>query len=111
MKRHNRSIYGCGAAPKEFKAPQDCRYTYNAETKRLYLHLFAWPFREIHLPDLADKVSYAQLLNDASEIKLKDYSAEVHANLKGRSPAGSLTLELPVKAPNVTVPVIELMLK
>ena len=37
---------------------------------RLYLHLFSWPFRHVHLDGLADRVEYAQLLNDGSEIKM-----------------------------------------
>ena len=41
MKRHSRSIYRCTQAPDEFKAPQDCRLTYNPEKKRLYVHVFA----------------------------------------------------------------------
>ncbi len=55
MKRHSRSIYGCTQAPDEFKAPQDCRYTFNPATNRLYLHIFAWPFRHIHLDNMAGR--------------------------------------------------------
>ena len=70
-----RSASGCGctsarsAAPgrAEYAAPPDCRYTQKGN--RLYLHLFAWPMGHVHLPGLAGKVKYAQLLNDASEIK------------------------------------------
>lgn len=111
MKRHERSIYGCGAAPAGFKAPPDCRYTYNAERNVLYLHLFAWPFKAVHLPEMAGKVKYAQLLNDASEIKFRDEKAEVHLALNDQTPKGALTLELPVVKPPVEVPVIELFLK
>jgi hypothetical protein len=68
MRLHGRSIYGCTAS--EYTPPPDCRYTYNPDTRRLYLHLFAWPFRHVHLEGLAGKVEYAQLLNDASEIKM-----------------------------------------
>jgi alpha-L-fucosidase len=69
MKRHGRSIYGCTQAPAEFKAPEDCRLTYNPEKKRLYVHIFAWPFGKIYLDGFTGKVEYAQLLNDASEIR------------------------------------------
>ena len=55
-------------APAEFRRPRDCRLTYNPETKRLYVHVFAWPFQHLHLDGFAGKVEYAQLLNDASEI-------------------------------------------
>ena len=109
MRQHGRSIYGCTQAPKEFKAPQDCRLTYNPDTKRLYVHVFAWPFRALHLDGLAGKVEYAQLLNDASEIRF----TEELARLEGWTEAArdAITLELPVQKPNVTVPVVELFLK
>jgi alpha-L-fucosidase len=109
MRRHSRSIYGCTQAPAEFQTPQDCRLTYNPKTNRLYVHVFAWPFVHLHLDGFAGKVEYAQLLNDASEVKmagLEHWQAQHDANA-----ADTLTLNLPVKKPNVTVPVIELFLK
>ncbi len=109
MKRHGRSIYGCGAAPEEFKCPQDCRLTYNAETNRLYVHLFAWPFELLHLDGMAGKVAYAQLLNDGSEVGMTDLPG--HQAVYGDQGEGTLTLKLPVLKPNVTVPVVELFLK
>ena len=99
MKRHGRSIYGCTQAPTEFTAPVDCRYTYNPEKNRLYLHVMAWPFRNIHLDGLADKIEYMQLLNDASEVQWN------------RDDKGTATIELPIVKPNVTVPVVEIYLK
>ncbi|MCR5382284.1 MAG: alpha-L-fucosidase [Lentisphaeria bacterium] len=113
MKYNARSIYGCGQAPAEFVAPSDCRYTYNAETKRLYLHLFSWPFKHIHLAGLADKIKYAQLLCDGSEIKFRTSGNAVHTALNSSSPENALTLELPVVLPQSAgeVPVIELFLK
>ncbi len=100
MKRHSRSIYGCTQAPEEFDCPRDCRYTYNPETGRLYLHVFSWPFRHLWLRGMAGRVRYAQLLNDASEV-----------GMKGAEEGDDLRLELPVKKPPVTVPVIELFLR
>jgi alpha-L-fucosidase len=114
MRRHSRSIYGCTAAPAEFRCPEDCRFTYNAATNRLYLHVFSWPFKHIHLYGFSGQVEYAQLLNDASEIRMvqgeQEMSMEAGAFNEGRS-ANTLTLQLPVKKPNVAVPVIELFLK
>jgi alpha-L-fucosidase len=108
MRLHNRSIYGCTAS--DFTPPQDCRYTQNG--KRLYLHLFAWPFKNVHLDGLAGKVAYAQLLNDASEIRMKEIDPHQQAVCtKQKGHAGTLTLELPIQKPPVTVPVIELFLK
>ncbi|HOJ09369.1 MAG TPA: alpha-L-fucosidase [Clostridiales bacterium] len=111
MKRHDRSINGCTQAPEEFICPQDCRYTYNPQKNRLYLHVFNWPFKHIHLDGMANRVEYAQFLNDASEIKMiTSNSFSMHGG-DSTSDSSTLTLELPVKKPDVTVPVIELFLK
>lgn len=110
MKRHSRSIYGCTQAPAEFPEPQDVRYTYNPETRRLYAHVYAWPFEKLHLPGLQNKVAYAQLLHDASEVKLEMPTAH-QVKLMEDDCRDVLTLKLPVKKPDVTVPVIELFLK
>ena len=111
MYRHQRSIYGCGRAPAEFGTPRDARLTYNPETRRLYLHILAWPFRHLHLEGMAGKVEYAQLLSDASEVKLIERGPQHLAGAAPRSEEeGLLTLELPVQKPNVTVPVVELFL-
>jgi alpha-L-fucosidase len=109
MRRHSRSIYGCTEAPSEFKCPQDCRLTYNPDTNRLYVHVFTWPFVQIHLDGFAGKVEYAQLLNDASEIKMT-LPPPHQVAIEGEH-HDTLTLNLPVQKPNVTVPVIELFLK
>ena len=108
MKRHSRSIYGCTQAPEEFKVPRDCRFTYNPDTKRLYLHLFAWPYKHVHLDGLSDRLEYAQLLNDASEVPIK--ADAWHADQLGLD-AKSVTLTLPQQKPNAAIPVVELYLK
>ena len=102
MKRHSRSIYGCTQAPLEFECPRDCRFTYNPETKRLYLHVYSWPFGTIDLHgEVAAHVDYAQILSDASEVTYT-YNEENQ----------TLALKIPVKKPlNAQVPVIELFLK
>jgi len=110
MKRHSRSIYGCTQAPDEFQAPQDCRLTYNREKKRLYVHVLAWPFGQLHLEGgFAGKVEYAQLLNDASEIRMSSPAGH-QTEMEGDRPP-TLTLNLPVQKPDVAVPVVELFLK
>ncbi|MBD3175533.1 MAG: alpha-L-fucosidase [Armatimonadia bacterium] len=109
MKRHDRSIYGCTQAPDEFTAPQDCRLTYNPETNRMYVHIFAWPFRHLHLDGFRDRVEYAQLLNDASEVPLS--TVPEHERQYGDADARTLTLNLPVVRPDVAVPVVELYMK
>jgi alpha-L-fucosidase len=109
MELHGRAIYGAG--PSAFVPPPDCRYTQRG--KRLYLHLFAWPFEHVHLPGLAEEVAYAQLLNDASEIALhaSDPDREAQNTTMGKLPAGTLTLTLPIRQPAVALPVVELYLR
>lgn len=109
MRLHERSIRGCTAS--ELIPPPDCRYTQNGD--RLYLHIFAWPFRHVHLEGLAGRVEYAQLLNDASEIEMRviDPGQKAQNTTMGGMPQGTLTLELPVQRPPVEVPVVELFLK
>ncbi len=104
MDRNGRSIYGC--TQSEFEPPSDVRYTQRGD--RLYAHIFAWPFKHLHLPGLAGKVAYAQLLHDASEVRLLDTLCVNQGILPQE---GAAALELPVCQPRVTVPVIELFLK
>ena len=111
MKYHSRSIYNCTCAPEEFEAPQDCRYTYNPETNRLYLHIFTWQHKKVVLPGVGDKVRYIQLLNDGSEctFMLKDGSAGTHMFEKGNP--GDIEVLLPDLKPDVAVPVLEIILR
>ena len=109
MRLHGRSIYGCTAS--DFTPPPDCRYT--QASNRLYLHLFAWPFRHVHLDGLAGRVEFARLLNDGSEVKMIEI--DPHQQAQTITPGGgrpdTLTLELPVQKPDVAVPVVELLMK
>jgi alpha-L-fucosidase len=112
MRLHSRSIYGCTQAPDDIACPEDCRLTYNPKANRLYLHVFSWPFQHIHLDGMAGRVEYAQLLNDASEIQRTENRPDAQIDaMRPRHPEGLLTLTIPTKKPNVTVPVIELFLK
>jgi alpha-L-fucosidase len=57
-------------------------------------------------------VEYAQLLNDASEVKIRE--GDPHAVAQNTTSSGSegeLVLSLPIQKPDVLVPVIELFLK
>lgn len=101
MKYNNRSIYNCTEAPAEFTAPANTLLTYNPATKRLYVHLLAYPMGNLVLKNMADKVKYIQFLHDASEIK---YSSV-------KNDANSLNLSLPILKPNTEIPVIEVILK
>ncbi len=103
MALHSAAIYGC--TQSDFNAPLDCRLTQNGN--KLYVHVYAWPFRHLHLPGLAGRVAYARFLHDGSEVDLQPTEWEL-----GQLPvrAGDLVLALPVKQPDVIVPVIELTL-
>jgi len=107
MRAHGRSIYGCTQAPEEFAVPRDCRLTWNPDANRLYVHLLNWPVGELFLPGLFGKVRYAQLLNDASELRLGERPAW---QAWGEGAGETLRLELPVRRPGVAVPVVELFL-
>ena len=112
MRRHDRSIYGCTQAPEGFKTPRDCRLTWNPETRRMYVHVFAWPYKHLILEGFAGKVEYAQLLNDASEVKRIEPDPKSKGDgMNERGKAGLLTLELPVQKPGVVLPVVELFLR
>lgn len=110
MHYNSRSIYGCTAAPADLKCPEDCRFTYNPKTNRLYVHVFSWPFRHLHLDGFVGKVEYAQLLNDASEIRMEVGKDTNNGTIDTAFGSNTLSLLLPIKKPN-EVPVIELFLK
>ena len=61
---------------------------------------------------MAGRAEYAQLLNDASEVKLLEHGpGHVPGPVDQGGESRLLTLELPVRKPAVTVPVVELFLK
>jgi alpha-L-fucosidase len=115
MNNHSRSIYGCTQAPEGFKTPQNCLLTYSPAANRLYVHVLDWPMGALYLDGFGGHVAYAQLLNDASEIRFIDQSraAEIGFFPGERKDEGgnAIILRLPVEPPKVTVPVIELYLK
>ena len=112
MHVNSRSIYGCTMAEPEIlkTLPPDCRYTQSEDGKRLYVHLFAYPFQHLQLRGLAGKVEYAQFLHDASEIKMTEGKVE-HFSEGASQGDDLLVLNLPPVKPDMVVPVIELFLK
>jgi alpha-L-fucosidase len=109
MRVNGRSIYGATAADG-CEAPVDCRYTRRGD--RLYLHVFNWPMRHVHLPGMAGKIEYAQLLHDGSEVFVTDSDPDARAqNTAMPGFAGVATIDLPIQRPDVLVPVVELFLK
>src|SRR5262249_6980632 len=98
LRLHGPAIYGCTAS--DLAPPPDCRYTQRGD--RLYLHLFAWPFRRVHLPGLRDRVAFARFLHDGSEVQIAP--SETASD-------DDLALALPVQPPEVAIPVVELFLR
>jgi alpha-L-fucosidase len=109
MDANGRSVYGAG--PASYTPPPDTRYTQRGD--RLYLHLFAWPFQHVHLPGLGGKVRFAQFLHDGSEVhaEVTDPDQQAQNTTMGSLGADVLTLTLPVRQPDVAVPVVELFLE
>lgn len=101
-KLNGRSVYGCTEAPAGIVAPPNTLLTWNPATKRLYVHLLAYPLDRLTLAGMAGKVKYAQFLHDASEIRFSPGRGEG---------AGDLSLTLPVRKPPLEIPVLEIFLK
>lgn len=112
MKVNARAIHGCTMAePEVLKTlPADCRYTQSEDGKRLYVHLFAYPFKYLQIRGLAGKVNYIQFLHDASELLFTEKSVN-HFSEGATKADDLLVIELPDVKPNIEVPVIEIFLK
>lgn len=110
MRFHSRAIYGCTMAEPQFQAPADCRFTQSEDGRRLYLHLFAYPFAHVQLPGMAGQVEYAQFLHDGSEVPFTEGGVN-HFSAGAAKGADLLVLEIPPVQPDTPVPVIELFLK
>lgn len=94
MRVNGESIYGCGRAPDDIRSTPipNTLYTYNAATKKLYVHFLAWTLGPVKIP-FADKVKYVQFLHDHSEIPV----------VRGE-------LMIPLDKPPVEIPVVEFSL-
>lgn len=102
MHENNQAVYDCTFPPDKYSITDSTEgVTYNPSTKKLYLHLFNYPSNGKYvLPDFNGKISYAQLLNDDSEIPFT-----VADNTK------DLILKLPERKPPYVVPVVEMNVK
>ncbi len=103
------SIYGATQAPPGFTAPANTLLTYTPRTNRLYVHLLVWPMGDLVLDGYGEKVAYAQLLHDASELKMSARKDTTWIREEAR--AGDLVIKLPMLKPAVDIPVVELRLK
>ena len=112
MHFNSRSIYNCTMAEPDIlpALPPDCRFTQSVDGKRLYLHLFAYPFAHVSLRGLAGKVAYAQFLHDGSEIRMTEGEDDHYSDGAARG-KDLLALHLPIVKPDMEVPVIEMFLK
>ena len=112
MKLNSRAIYGCTEAPEQFKAPENTVLTFNPATRRLYIHLLAYPGGRLACP-FADDVAYAQFLHDASEILLERHGtvAEQTQEFYKSGNEGVSYFLLPAARPDVLIPVIEVVIK
>jgi len=108
MKYNSKSIYGCTQAPEGFAVPANTLLTYNPLTKKLYVHLLAYPLDALILPGYAGKIKYAQFLHDNSQVR---FNAPDRHEFSGESSHDDLALRLPVQKPNTEIPVIELTLQ
>lgn len=119
MRLHSSSLYstkGSALIP-----PQDCRYT--LKENKLYVHIFSWPYRTLTLKEIPRKIKYAQFLNDYSELKVieaktlnEERKAETNLDnelkvlhIKDKLDLKTVIIEIPVKKPDVLVPVVEVI--
>lgn len=101
MHANSKSIYGCTFAPDKYAVPEGTKLTYNPVTRKLYVHLFTYPTNgSITLPGYSGTATYAQFLNDNSELLIKPASNST-----------DLVVTLPKNRPLYNVPVIELSLR
>ena len=101
MHANSVAIYNCTYAPETYKIPEGEKLTYNKNTRRLYVHVYNYPKDgKLTLPGYKGKISYAQFLNDHSEVQYKQSAGN----------PSDLVLALPEKKPPYEIPVVELTL-
>ena len=110
MKYNSRSIYGCTMAEPEFTAPVGTRLTQSVDGKRLYIHLIDYPLNTLSFRNLAGKIEYAQFLHDGSEI-LYTEGFEMRVSGKKNCEPDEVFFKIPLPAPEMLDPVIEVFLK
>ena len=105
---HGAAIYGAGPATG-LAPPTDCRLTRAGD--RVFVHLLAWPAGHLLVEGVADRLRYAAFLHDGAEVRFEAVDAEGNLpHLRNAGPPGAVMLRLPTRAPDVIVPVVELVL-
>lgn len=110
MKYNSRSIYGCTMAEPEFCAPTDCRLTQREDGKRLYIHIFAYPFAHLAVQGLVGRIKYAQFLHDGSEVLYDEGNLRCLDTGLRADMGNQVVFHLPPVKPACLVPVIEVYL-
>jgi len=103
-----RSVYGCGPAPDGFVAPNGTAMTYSPKSGRLYIHLYDYPMGYLPL-EFSERIEYAQFLHDGSELLLRKPKNTSNGQSGDTKDPGGIVL--PIRKPNVEVPVVEVWLK
>lgn len=99
MRYNDRSVVGCTKAEPEFTAPTGTMLTQSEDGKRLYVHLAEYPFSEMVMANMADKIRYAQFLHDGSEIRFR------------KNKDNSVNFVIPGIKPDQTISVVEIFLR
>ena len=110
MRFHSRAIYGCTQAEECFKAPDGCLLTESDDGKRLYVHLLSYPLTYLVLEDLADRIEYAQIMHDGSELAFRKNYRQT-GQFTAKAVEGAVTITLPMPPPADEIPVVEIFLK
>ena len=108
MHFNSRSIHNCTEAPQDLKAPANTLLTYNASTRRLYIHLLKYPMGWLMLQFRA-KVDRARFLHDGSELKVRGVPT-LQAEY-GEDAVNDGAIILPIEKPPVEIPVVEVFMK
>ncbi|MFC7373656.1 alpha-L-fucosidase [Brachybacterium sp. GCM10030267] len=110
MDVHADSIHGAGPA-EGIEAPPGAFLTQRGD--RLYVHLAVWPMQHVHLRGLAGRVRFARFLHDGSEVAVStiDPGQAAWNTTIGGIGEDVATLTLPIRRPDVLLPVVELWLE
>lgn len=114
MRAHEQAVIGCGAPPAGISPINGVLMTYNAASRKLYLHVLEWPLRYLIVRGLPSEARRARFLHDGRELRLGFLNAAMetmHAKLVGQGAGIYCLLNIPNDAPDVLVPVIEVTLQ